>query len=336
MSHPRRRAFTLVELLVVIGIIALLVAILLPALNNARKQALSIKCMSNLKQLGTAWRLYGLDYRGAAVPIRVGGPNFSDSNLAYEYEFNGMLYSAPKEVANTSVTEAIWWENFLSKYLATSMRGGAGDTDQATSARARTQVWWCPAWEGVYESRSAIAAMSDLQHHYSGYSLNYQPTYTSTYPVSSPTLLQPPMNERIRIEINSGVITGGKWLKESSYTHPAERALIADCWYQILEANYSSFPINVGAYQHAYSADSDNNSISNSAPGAGLGQTTFDWYRHGKPPKVLGGAAGEEYFDRNGGKISYNILYADGHVANSTNIGDTYRSMRMRYPDILK
>jgi len=70
-----KSGFTLVELLVVIGIIAVLIGVLLPALNVARQQAQRVQCLSNMRQLGTAFAMYVIDNNGWMPSCDTCGPN---------------------------------------------------------------------------------------------------------------------------------------------------------------------------------------------------------------------------------------------------------------------
>ena len=70
-----RLGFTLVELLVVIGIIAVLLTILMPALNKARRQSETVQCQSNMRQMGMALLIYADQYGGYLFPTDMGWSN---------------------------------------------------------------------------------------------------------------------------------------------------------------------------------------------------------------------------------------------------------------------
>ncbi len=122
-----RKAFTLIELLVVISIIALLIAILLPALSGARDSAKSIQCKSNLKNYGVAQAAYQAENDGVINPPDAG---YADMPGAF------------KAIGRSPGQEAMWPE-LLAQYMMEQAGGSGGPNDRLDFVK---EEFICPSY----------------------------------------------------------------------------------------------------------------------------------------------------------------------------------------------
>ncbi len=136
-NRPVGKGFTLVELLVVIGIIALLIAILLPALSSARSQANTLKCSSNLRQIGTITQMYAGENKGW-IP--------RDYNHGTQYLTGQYLYAEQ------------FGKYFLKDFVSVGAQDTSATRDIALKPQfARIEVYQCPVFPNEEQQLDYVA-----------------------------------------------------------------------------------------------------------------------------------------------------------------------------------
>jgi prepilin-type N-terminal cleavage/methylation domain-containing protein/prepilin-type processing-associated H-X9-DG protein len=302
---PRRSGFTLVELLVVIGIIAILVGVLLPTLANARRSANAVKCGAALKELGNAFKLYSIDNRNA-YPVA-------------KWYIRPATAPPRPVLSNGNPVTALYWQDYLVRYISknASINTTALDpTKQQAFALARASVFWgCPEWEG---RRGGFATPTDgISAYENGYSFNVWPTWKPNQALGT----HPPYTEAAVDDPVENIING-KWPRLTQYS--AERCLVVESnlWLLVTCGTDSS-------HKALPELNCSNSGFSGSIGYDKPGYNSIDRYRHGKyPPLINNGLTFDDAHD----KAKFNMLFGDGHVAMLQSIGEGMRAIQMRDP----
>ena len=188
MCGRPRRAFTLVELLVVTGIISVLIGILLPTIAGARRNAATVKCASNLRSLGQAVHLYANEQKGYVPTYRA-----------------------------TYGTLRIPWYDQLAHYVFNRPAIGTPPSIINDAGFAATIFAGCPSIEFVKQTGSGVINSS------TGYGITSLPLE----PVADP-LNPPAAKDRNNVYTHPPATPTGRYFKLSEFKNPANRAMMAD------------------------------------------------------------------------------------------------------------
>jgi prepilin-type N-terminal cleavage/methylation domain-containing protein/prepilin-type processing-associated H-X9-DG protein len=303
-------AFTLVELLVVIGIIAVLISILLPSLQAARRAADRTKCLSALRQLGNGFFMYANDNKG-----------YMPRMFYRHYLPSGTLLERG-------------WYDWISKYLLppgqelnANWSGLQSTTNRLISSPeivgGNTVLRGCPSWIGIYRGNNTTTSFSSSNLVF-GYSMNpwpFAPYDTRPYdPVASAGGFINNWKRTDSYPSSAGAQREyhSNFFRLSQYTHAAQRALAYDNIHRNTIMSLSSYP------EWPYKPEKAGGMAWLGSPDSLY--LSLDFNRHPNPSKlkriVNGQSSSVQPQDP-----SMNVLYVDGH-ADFTSVREAYRAIR--------
>ena len=293
-------AFTLVELLVVIGIIAVLIAILLPALSRARQQANTVYCLANLRQIGNAYAMYVNDNKGW-LPFVYNG----DGTLGW-----GQPYV--RNPANPSLNTGIYWFEAIAPYMGS--RKPPLEMNDATDLPSIIQR--CPNWD-----KDAVGVV--LGQPFYGYGANYK-LYLGTGLQMRGSYLPgvtmavagfsgpPPYQDYCETGIaNSGSGTPGVGtVKLSWFPHTVSRVLVADS----VDLHVSTWGGPLPPRFAPFYFDFPNNTNASASDGL----TSQYFWHSGAPDRHTVGVRSSDLGSVSSPlrtKVRANYLFGDGHAS---------------------
>ncbi|MFN4241957.1 MAG: type II secretion system protein [Tepidisphaerales bacterium] len=316
-----RGGFTLVELLVVIGIIAVLISILLPTLGAARRQAQTASCLSSLRQWGSFFQFYANDNDGwwpmarHAYPPNASTPDVPGNRTREKrwHDFLGPYYNGGRLVN--------WDGSGLASPASNpnepNSLGSVQDTVVSLASKNNV-LRGCPSWDRRISYRVLAPPnyqLSTLQGDlFIGYSMNIYPFAPDPIRAPSGTTYPPPEGQYVNWIIRTNDGTGssaanwGWYTKQSQWKRPHERALI----YDAVHPNTSVTP--AVPWWTAFGWD-------RMPPVPDIVSFTIDFNRHGRAP------IGNRYTDK-----SVNVLFADGH-AETVSCKEAHRAIRFTVTD---
>jgi len=324
----RRLGFTLVELLVVIGIIAILIGVLLPVLSNARRAADKTKCLAALREIGHAYGMYMGENKGAwPVAVHYWDAPATDPNNAIAggtardkrwHDFIAKYLIGQQQVVDSA--GKVYSSNIMNfsgtcsnstvgqpSYATHGEFGTAADPIWIGTMRERkSALWGCPSW-----NRIGIGGGQFEYGANNGYAMNIFPTAPFDLSTGSGSLynLDPRKVAWIIQDTYAGTAFPGRYFKMTQWTKASDRALLFD---GIHNGGYWI----TAAWNYSWPYMPDTNVP---LPTFSTYQMPIDWNRHARanPGKVKPT------------DLSMNMLFCDGH-ATTVSARQAYKAIRFK------